>query len=115
MSRLAHVVVIALLLLAILVALVSLDRPLTLRILGVTKSVGVSPGPSKRSDAVSDALTRSVVRKVKVSKVGDYLIVTLVLRASMDSSTEVEIEEPLVLLSDGEVVAKGDSAGELSV
>lgn len=115
MLRLAYVAVIALLLLTLLVALVSLDRPLSLRILGMTKGAGVASHPSKRSDAVSDTLTRSVVRKVKVSKVGDYLIVTLVLRAGMDSGTEVEIEEPLVLLSDGEVVTKGDGAGELSV
>lgn len=115
MLRLEYVVVTILLLLTLLVVLVSMDRPLSLKILGMTRSISRSLHSSGKSDVVSDIITRSVVRKVKVSKVGDYLILTLVLRTSIDSSTEVEIEEPLVLLSDGEVVAKSGNTSELSV
>ncbi|MEM0197014.1 MAG: hypothetical protein QXK66_05205 [Sulfolobales archaeon] len=115
MFRLEYAVVLTLVLLAFLVALVSLSKPLSLRVLGIARSSSSSLQSAKKNDVVSDILTRAVVRKVKVSKVGDYLILTLVLRTSVESSTEVEIEEPLILLSDGDVVVKRESVDELSV
>ncbi|MEM2208470.1 MAG: hypothetical protein QXG17_07255 [Sulfolobales archaeon] len=115
MLELEYVVIATIVVLATLVVLVSLDKPLSLRVLSMTKGVTSSLQSARKSDVVSDILTRSVVRKVKVSKVGDYLILTLVLRTSVESSTEVEIEEPLVLLSDGDIVAKRDGVDELSV
>jgi hypothetical protein len=47
------------------------------------------------------------VRKVKVSKVGDYVILTVVLKTSLEPGAEVVIEEPMVILGDGEVIRPG--------
>ncbi|MEM1623255.1 MAG: hypothetical protein QW780_01150 [Sulfolobales archaeon] len=115
MFGLEYAVVLTLVLLAFLVALVSLSKPLSPRVLGIARGATSSLRQAKKSDVVSDVLTRAVVRKVKVSKVGDYLILTLVLRTSVESSTEVEIEEPLVLLSDGDVVVRREGVDQLSV
>ncbi len=99
------------LLLTVLVAYASFDKRFALGLSGARNSLRDLP----RRDIAPDVLSRSVVRRVKVSKVGEYLIVTLVLRTAVDVGAEVEVEEPLVLLSDGEIFLKGKSgAGELS-
>lgn len=95
-----------------MVLVLSLDRPLSFRILGLARRLSGAQVSSESSSIVSDLLTKNVVRKVKVSKVGDYLIITLVLRAGIDSGTEVEIEEPLVLFSDGDAISSIDSSRE---
>lgn len=115
MSRLNYAVAVSLLLVLFLVVLVSLGRQLSFRVYSMTRKAGAVPAEHRKADVVSDILTRSVVKKVKVSKVGDYLILTLVLRTAVESGTEIEIEEPLVLLSDGEVIARSSGVGELSV
>ncbi|MCX8209032.1 MAG: hypothetical protein N3G79_05270 [Sulfolobales archaeon] len=102
-----------LVLLAVLVAAAGLGRSLPIRLLKAAGRPGYSSKSLKHGEVLSDVLTRSVVRKVKVSKVGNYLILTVVLRTSVDSDAEVEIEEPLVLLSDGEIIARNASAEEL--
>ncbi len=105
-------VIAVLLLLAALVVYTSMDKRFAFRLAGASKGLSRD---SARRDVVSDLLTKSVVRKVKVSKVGEYLIVTLVLRTATDSGTEVEVEEPLVLLGDGEVLSRSrNGVGELS-
>ena len=93
---------------------VGLETPLSLRILGLTRRLSGAQAAHGGGNVVSDLLTRSVVRKVKVSRIGDYLVVTLVLRTGADPGAEVEIEEPLVLFSDGDVIAKGVGAEELA-
>lgn len=100
-----YLVAVVLLLLSALVVYTSLDRRFALRLPGASR--GPSRGAQER-DIASDILTRSVVRKVKVSKVGEYLIVTFVLRTAVDTGTEVEIEEPLVLLGDGEILPRAE-------
>jgi hypothetical protein len=99
-------VVLAILAVLTLVALV-LDKPLLKAVvLARSRSWGLVPG-SQRSDIASDALTRATVRKVKVSKVGDYVILTVVLKTSLEPGAEVVIEEPMVILGDGEVIRPG--------
>lgn len=116
MSWLNYAVAIPLLLVLFLVVLVSLGRQFPFRVYSMARKTSAVPAEYRKTGVVSDILTRSVVKKVKVSKVGDYLILTLVLRTAVESSTEIEIEEPLVLLSDGEVIAKSNSGvDELSV
>ncbi len=107
-------VVLAVLALLTLVALV-LDKPLLKAVvLARSRSSGLHPS-SYRSDIASDALTRATVRRVKVSKVGDYVILTIVLKTSLEPGTEVVIEEPMVVLSDGEVIGSGNDLAESSV
>jgi len=99
-------VVLAVLAVLTLVALV-LDKPLLKAILlSRSRSWGLSQS-AHRSDIASDTLTRATVRRVKVSKVGDYVILTIVLKTSLEPGAEVVIEEPMVVLSDGEVIRSG--------
>jgi len=92
---------------ALTLAALLLDKPL-LKALALARgrSWGLATG-SYRSDIASDALTRATVRRVKVSKIGDYVILTIILKTSLEPSAEVVIEEPMVILSDGEVVRSG--------
>ncbi len=107
-------IVLAVLALLTLVALV-LDKPLLKAVvLARSRIWGVTPS-SYRSDIASDALTRATVRRVKVSKVGDYVILTIVLKTSLEPGAEVVIEEPMVVLSDGEVIRSGNDLAESSV
>jgi hypothetical protein len=94
-----------------LLALV-LDRPL-LKAVILARSRGWASAPSSRySDIASDALTRATVRKVKVSKVGDYVILTVVLKTGLEPGAEVVIEEPMVILGDGEVIGSGRNVAD---
>ncbi|MCX8185111.1 MAG: hypothetical protein RMI56_03505 [Sulfolobales archaeon] len=114
MLELDYTSVLALLLLAVLAVTASLGRLLSFRLLSAARKSNNTVKSLKHGEVLPDILTRSIVRKVKVSKVGDYLILTVVLKTTVDTSTEVEIEEPLVLLSDGDIIAKNSAAEELS-
>lgn len=109
MPGLDHAVLVAIVLLIFVTTLVSLDRLVSLRLLSFSKRFRKASELYSGSGVVSDLLSRSVVRKVKVSKVGEYLIVTLVLRTAVESDSEVEIEEPLVMLSDGDIVSRSNA------
>jgi|GEM_PF-1136919 hypothetical protein len=101
-----YAALVALMSLILVTALAGLDRLTSFRFLSASRRLKKASDLYSGGGVVSDLLSRSVVRKVKVSKVGEYLIVTLVLKTTMESGSEVELEEPLVMLSDGDVVSK---------
>jgi len=105
-----YAVVVALISLILVTVLVGLDRLLSFRLLSFSRRFRKASNLYSGGGVVSDLLSRSVVRKVKVSKVGEYLIITLVLRTAVESGNEVEIEEPLVMLSDGDIVSKNNAS-----
>ncbi len=87
----------------VLITITGYDRYFATKLKLKLANVNRDASPTYNSSINMDSYTKMKIKKVKASKIGNYLIVTLLISESNDSKGEdVEIDNPLVLTLFGE-------------
>ncbi len=80
-----------------IIAITGYDKYISLKIRAKLLSKSLEKGNENTMGSL-DPYTKSIVKKVKVMRVGSYLVITMVLREDMSRSDEVEVEDPTPLI-----------------
>jgi len=87
----------------VLITITGYDRYFAAKLRLKLSNVNRNTSSTRNSYVDADSYTRMKIKKVKASKIGNYLVVTLLISESNDSRGEdVEIDNPLILTLFGE-------------